>query len=140
MSVVQELPDPVASDPVASDSVASDWADETRRVITRELLVRAAHARAGEARALEFRALHLNLPLVREVAERLGLTDGQRRAVEHHALDGLHQAVGLYDPFGPREFAEFAEPFVEHQVRAHLPRPTLRLALHRRVALAIARV
>jgi hypothetical protein len=139
MSVVQRVPDQ-APQPVASLAQAdgADWAVDTRRILTRDLLVRAAHARPGEARALEFRALHLNLPVVGEVSDRLGLTDWQRRQVEHHALNGLHEAVRAYDPFGPDDFTELAAAYVEDQVRRHLPKPALRLAVHR-VALAIAR-
>lgn len=149
MTVVEPLPvtwaDPslagAAVGPAAetSEQPAGDWADQTRRVLTRELLTRAAHARPAEARALEFRALHLNLPVIGEVAERLGLTAGQRRRLEHHALDGLHEAVRRFDPFGDEEFPEVAAGYVEEQLRAHLPRPTLRLAVQR-VAIALARV
>jgi hypothetical protein len=139
MSVLQQVPDR-APEPVASVEPAdrADWAEETRRILTRDLLVRAAQARPGEARALEFRALHLNLPLVGEVCGRLGLTVSQRRQVEHHALDGLHEAVRAYDPFGTADFTELASAYVEEHVLRHLPRPALRLAVHR-VALAIAR-
>lgn len=129
MSVVQRGPE---STPVAIASVApvesltaGDWADETRRILTRDLLVRAAHARPGEARALEFRALHLNLPVIGDVSERLGLTASQRRHVEHHALDGLHEAVCAYDPFDDADFTEVATAYVEEQVLRHLPRPWL---------------
>ena len=126
MSVVQQIP---GQAPVSIASVEPpvgpvppvDWADETRRILTRDLLVRAAHARPGEARALEFRALHLNLPLVGDVSERLGLTASQRRRMEHHALDGLHEAVRTYDPFGDADFTEVATAYVEGQVRRHLP-------------------
>jgi hypothetical protein len=111
----------------------ADWAEQTRRVLTRDLLVRAAHAAPGEARALEFRALHLNLPLIGEVADRVGVTQLQRRRVEHAALDGLHEAVRVFDPYGERDFTEFAAPFIERQIRTHLPVPALRLA-HRRPA------
>lgn len=100
---------------------SSDWADQTRRVLTRDLLVRARHAQPGERAALEFRALHLNLPLALDVTDRLVLTDTQRRRVEHHALDGLHEAVRRYDPYGGPDFAEFAVPLVERQVRSHVP-------------------
>jgi hypothetical protein len=116
-----------------------DWADQTRRVLTRDLLVRAAHARPTEARALQFRALHLNLPVVGDVIERLGLTAGQRRRVEHHGLDGLHEAVRSYDPFGDADFPDVAGRYVEEQILAHLPRPGLRLVAHR-VAIALARI
>jgi hypothetical protein len=132
MRVVEQPP---AS--TAAEESAADWADQTRRVLTRDLLARAAHARPGEARALEFRALHLNLPLIGEVTDRLGLSEPGRGSLEHHALEGLHEAIHLFDPFGRADFPEFASPFVEHQVRAHLPATSLRLAVHR-VALAIA--
>lgn len=130
---------PLASDPVQAPAAAQDWAGDTRRVLIRDLLVRAAHAgHPGEARSLEFRALHLSLPLVGTVAARMGLCEEQRRAVEHHALDGLLDAVRLFDPFGPTDFEDFAQLHVERAIRAHLPRAALRLAVHR-VALAIAR-
>jgi hypothetical protein len=58
--------------------------------------------------------------------------------VEHHALNGLLEAVRAYDPFGEADFTELAAAIVEHQVRRHLPGPTLRLAAHR-LALALAR-
>ena len=132
MRVVEQAP----ASTVAVESPA-DWADQTRRILTRDLLARAAHAQPGEARALEFRALHLNLPLISEVSDRLGLTESRRGALEHHALEGLHEAVRLFDPFGHADFPEFAGPFVEHRIRAHLPVTTLRLAVHR-VALVIA--
>lgn len=101
---------------------------QAQMVVTRDLLARAARARPGEAQALEFRALHLSLPLVEEVADRLGLSAAQRRRVEHHALEGLHEAVRLFDPFGSEDFAEFAAALVEHEILAHLARPGLRLA------------
>jgi|tagenome__1003787_1003787.scaffolds.fasta_scaffold20336825_3 hypothetical protein len=108
-----------------SDGAVDDWADRSRRVLTRDLLVRAGHAQPGERRALQFRALHLNLPLVGEVAERLGLTGPERRRVEHHALNGLHEAIQHYDPYGDPDLAEFAETFIEAQMRSHLPRTAL---------------
>ncbi|HEY2879975.1 hypothetical protein [Nocardioides sp.] len=98
-----------------------DCADQTRRVLTHDLLLRASHACPGEARALEFRALHLNLPLIREVAEGLALTDHQRAAVEHDALDGLHEAVRRFDPYGDVDFTELAAACVEDQIRRHVP-------------------
>jgi hypothetical protein len=109
-----------------------DWADRTRRVLTRDLLRRAAQVSRGESRALQFRALHLNLPLVGEAAERLELTQAQRTAAEHHALDGLVEAIRAFDPDGEVDFADFAVRFVEQQILAHLPRATLRLTQPRR--------
>jgi DNA-directed RNA polymerase specialized sigma subunit len=100
---------------------AETWAEQTRRVLTSDLLVRARHTAPGEARALEFRALHLNLPLIGEVADELGLATDEREAVEHAALDGLLDAVRLYDPWGRRDFASFALPFVRAQMLAHRP-------------------
>lgn len=101
--------------------------DEACRVLTRDLLVRASRARNGESQALRFRALHLNLPVVAAVSDRLGLSDAERRRTEHAALDGLHEAVRLFDPYGETGFAEFAASFVEGQIRAVLcagvPRP-----------------
>lgn len=139
MSVLQRGPGQApALRPVASP-VPADHDDDTRPILTRDLLVRAAQARPGEARALEFRALHLNLPVVGEVCDRLGLTASQRRQVEHHALDGLHQAVRSYDPFGEAGFTEVAAAYVEEHVRRNLTGPSLRLVVHR-VALALARV
>src|SRR5262249_39196845 len=73
------------------------WPEETRHVLTRELLVRASRAPHGEGQALRFRALHLNLPLIGDVAGHLGLADADRARVEHAALEGLHEAVRLYD-------------------------------------------
>jgi hypothetical protein len=144
MSAVQQVPrtkpgDPARSaDTVGARVVEDDWADRTRRILTRDLLVRALHSPPGEARALEFRALHLNLPLVGEVADSLGLTESQRRGVEHHALDGLHEAIKRYDPLGGSDFTEVAAAYVEDAMRRHLPTPRLRLVAHR-VALALAR-
>src|SRR3954469_25591034 len=99
---------------------AADWAIQTRRVLTRDLLVRAALAQPGESRALQFRALHLSLPLVGEVADRLGLTPVERGRVEHTALDGLARAIRDYDPFGPDEFADLAATLIEREIVAHL--------------------
>ena len=113
----------------------SEWAEQTRQVLTRDLLVRASQVQRGEGRALQFRALHLNLPLVAEVAVRLGLTAGQQARVEHAALEGLHEALGLFDPYGEVEFAAFATPLIERQIRTRLsprmiswrtPRPSRR--------------
>jgi hypothetical protein len=97
---------------------ATDWATQTRRVLTRDLLLRAALAQPGESRALQFRALHLNLPLVGEVADRLGLTPAQRRRVEHAALDGLARAIREFDPAGSGEFAEVARSLIEQEIVA----------------------
>src|SRR5262245_31150534 len=74
------------------DAEPEAWAEQTRRVLTRDLLVRARHCQPTEGRALQFRALHLNLPLIGEVADTLGLSAQQREAVEHCALDGLFEA------------------------------------------------
>jgi DNA-directed RNA polymerase specialized sigma subunit len=97
-----------------------DWADQTRRVLTRDLLLRAARAQPAESHALQFRALHLNLPLVGEVAEGLGLAEETRLSVEHAALDGLLQAMRVFDPYGADEFADFALPFVEQRIISQL--------------------
>jgi len=102
------------------DDSVDGWAGQTRRVLTRDLLVRASHAYRGEARALQFRALHLNLPLVGEIADRMHLGADDRSRVEHDALDGLLDAVRLFDPYGEREFSDFAVPFIERRIRAHL--------------------
>jgi DNA-directed RNA polymerase specialized sigma subunit len=102
------------------------WVEQTRRVLTRDLLVRARHSRPGERRALLFRALHLNLPLVDEVADDLGLDRAARRALEHHALDGLYEAVRLHDPRSDDDFATFARPLVRAQLLAHAPSRRLR--------------
>ncbi len=109
------------------------WAEQTRRVLTRDLIVRARHSPIGEGRALQFRALHLNLPLVAEVADALELTSSEREAVEPAALDGLLQAVRRYDPWGDRDFATFATPFVRAHVVAHLPTARRRGAHARRL-------
>ncbi|WP_151083132.1 hypothetical protein [Nocardioides cynanchi] len=97
----------------------TDWATQTRRVLTRDLLMRAARAQPGESRALQFRALHLNLPLVAEAADRLGLTAPERTRVEHVALEALAQALRDFDPDGPDEFAGLAAPVVEREMLAH---------------------
>jgi hypothetical protein len=97
---------------------SGDWAAQTRRVLTRDVLVRAAYAPPGEARALEFRALHLNLPLVAEVAGRLGLDGDQLAETEHDAIDGLLQAVRAFDPYGEPEFADVAAPYIEQRLAA----------------------
>lgn len=103
----------------------TDWATQTRRVLTRDLLQRAAHAQPGESRALQFRALHLNLPLVGEVADRLGLKGPERGRVEHAALDGLAQAIRDFDPSGPDDFAEVAASRIEREIVARRrPAPT----------------
>jgi DNA-directed RNA polymerase specialized sigma subunit len=99
------------------DRSQADWADQTRRVLTRDLLVRATRAGHEEGQALRFRALHLNLPLVTEISDRLGLSEDQRARIEHAALGGLHEALRLYDPFGDLDFATFATPYVEWQIR-----------------------
>jgi DNA-directed RNA polymerase specialized sigma subunit len=126
MTALPTIDAPIA--PVV-DAPIDSWADQTRRVLTHDLLVRAAHARPGEARALEFRVLHLNLPLVAGVADRMGLSESQRRRVEHHALDGLHEAVRRYDPYDEGDFEDLAVSLVEQQIRAHLRwRQGLRLA------------
>jgi hypothetical protein len=117
----------------------TEYAERTRRVLTRDLLVRATQVEPAAARALEFRALHLNLSLVADVADRLGLTDRQRVRCESAGLDGLHEAVGSYDPFGPTDFAEHAAPYVERRIveRQHLPRLAHRGALAPRDQLAV---
>jgi len=97
-----------------------DWADQTRRMLTRDLLLRAHVAQPTEGHALEFRAMHLNLPLVREIADRLGLDDSDRAAVEHDAMDGLVVALRAFDPRGPEDFADYASPFVEAEIRRAL--------------------
>jgi hypothetical protein len=102
---------------------ADDWATQTRRVLTRDLLLRAARAQPGESRALQFRALHLNLPLIGEVADRLGLTGLERTRIEHAALDGLAQALGVYDPCGTDDFVTVAVPMVEREIGRLLPTP-----------------
>jgi hypothetical protein len=123
MHVVGEIVLTPASPVAVSEGVRTrdpgDWAEQTRRVLTRDLLVRAAYAPPGEARALEFRALHLNLPLVAEVAGRLGLTGDQLNDAEHDAIDGLLEAVGAFDPYGEREFADVAASYVEQRLRRH---------------------
>jgi DNA-directed RNA polymerase specialized sigma subunit len=109
------------------------WAEQTRRMLTRDLIVRARHASPGEGRSLQFRALHLNLPLVGEVANSLGLTSREQEAVEHAALDGLYEAVRRYDPWGDHDFAAFATPYVRAQMVTHLPTPRRRGAYARRL-------
>jgi hypothetical protein len=99
-----------------------DWADQTRRILTRDLLLRAHHAQPMECHALQFRALHLNLPLIGDLAEGLGLEPAERSAVEPDALDALLQALWFFDPSGDEDFADFAVPFVEHEIVVHLRR------------------
>jgi hypothetical protein len=94
----------------------SDWAVQSRRVMTRDLLVRAAYAPHGEARALEFRALHLNLPVVAEVAGRLGLIGPRLLAAEQDAMDALLEAVRSFDPYGEVEFSDHAAAYVERRL------------------------
>jgi DNA-directed RNA polymerase specialized sigma subunit len=108
------------ADRLREDDVDVDWSERTQRVLTRDLLVRASRAGHGEGQALRFRALHLNLPLVAEVADRLGLTGTERARIEHAALDGLHEAVRLFDPYDDGDFATFASPCVERQIRTYL--------------------
>lgn len=114
----------------AGSAVEADWADQTRRVLTRDLLLRSARARPAESHALQFRALHLNLPLVGEVAEGLGLTEETRLSIEHAALDGLLQAMRVFDPFGADDFADFALPFVEQRIVSQLPTARGRVSPH----------
>jgi hypothetical protein len=87
-------------------------AGETRAILTRDLLLRAGRAAPGESRALQFRALHLNLSLVRELIDDLGLPAADREALEHRALDGLLLAVRIFDPAGEEDFAAFATPVI----------------------------
>ena len=110
----------IAEHATGSSVAEGDWADQTRRVLTRDLLLRAHHAHPAESQALQFRALHLNLPLVREIADGLGLDEADRAAVEHDALDGLVQALGAFDAYGDQHFADFAAPFVEREIRRSL--------------------
>jgi DNA-directed RNA polymerase specialized sigma subunit len=101
----------------AGSTVAEgEWADQTRRVLTHDLLLRAHLAQPTERQALQFRALHLNLPLVREIADGFGLDQADRAAVEHDALDGLVQALRAFDAGGDQDFADFASPFVEREI------------------------
>jgi DNA-directed RNA polymerase specialized sigma subunit len=109
----------VAEPPAAAEADHDAvWATQTRRVLTRDLLLRAARSQPGEGRALQFRALHLNLPLVGEVADRLGLSAAERGRLEHAALDGLAEAIREFDPTGPDEFAGLAHSLIERQVVA----------------------
>jgi DNA-directed RNA polymerase specialized sigma subunit len=122
-----------AADPTTDPT--ADWATQTRRILTRDLLLRAARAQPGESRALQFRALHLNLPLVGEVAERLGLSEPERGRLEHAALDGLAEAIREFDPAGPDEFADLATSLIERHVLARRRAATtgrqLRLTIRR---------
>jgi hypothetical protein len=99
----------------------ADWAEQTRRVLTRDLLLRAAGAQPAESHALQFRALHLNLPLISDIADGLGIGEDRRSAVEHDALDGLARAMRSFDPHGEEDFADFAVPFIEQEIARHLP-------------------
>jgi DNA-directed RNA polymerase specialized sigma subunit len=89
-------------------------------VVTRDLLARASRAPNGEVQALRLRALLLNLSLVVEVADRLTLTADERVRTEHAALDGLLQAVRCFDPYDDTDFAAFAVPLIERQIRTEL--------------------
>jgi DNA-directed RNA polymerase specialized sigma subunit len=109
------------AEPPLSTSSTGDWGEQTRRVMTRDLLIRASQVSHGEGRALQFRALHLNLPLVAEVAGRLGLTGPLVADAEHAGLEGLLDAVRRYDPYGDAEFTAFAAPYIEGRIRALLP-------------------
>jgi hypothetical protein len=134
---------PVArTDAQADADDGADWATQTRRVLTRDLLLRAARAQPGESRALQFRALYLNLPVIGEVADRLGLTDAERSRVEHAALDGLAQAIRLYDPCGDDDFVAVARPLIEREIAAEraVPLPSRRHLQQavRRLAVALA--
>jgi hypothetical protein len=120
----------IAEQSPARRAAEGDWADQTRRVLTRDLLLRAAHAQPAESHALQFRALHLNLPLVGEVAEGLGLSEGSRLSVEHAALDGLLHAMHVFDPHGADDFADFALPFVEQRIVSALPTARGRVSAH----------
>ena len=99
----------------------ADRAERTRRALTRDLLLRAAGAQPEEGHALQFRALHLNLPLISDIVDGLGIGEDQRSAAEHDALDGLARAMRAFDPSGEEEFADFAAPFVEEAI-ARVPR------------------
>lgn len=137
MHVVDEFttPSPMRAD-VATSVVGrtdpGDWADQTRRVLTRDLLVRAAYAPPGASRALVFRALHLNLPVVAEVAERIGLAGQNLTAAEPAAIDALLEAVHDFDPFGEQDFTDLAASYVEQRLTAvavispRTPRPSPR--------------
>jgi len=107
----------VADHTSEQSTATGDWADRTRRVLTRDLLIRAHFAPPTEGHALQFRAMHLNLPLVREIADGLGLDDADRAAVEHDALDGLVLALRAFDPCCGEDFADYATPFVEGEIR-----------------------
>ena len=127
MNVVDQIiPSPASLGGAVGHPDAGDWAEQTRRVQTRDLLVRAAYAPPGEAQVLELRALHLNLPLVAEAADRLGLTGEQLTEAEHVAMDGLLEAVRAFDPYGELEFADIAPSYVEQRLSAAArvgPRP-----------------
>jgi hypothetical protein len=120
MRVSGELKHPAGARSRPEGAEDGDVTELSRRVLTRDLLARAERGQPGERHALQFRALHLNLAIVSEVVDGLGLTGGDRLRAEHHGLDGLHEAVAHYDPCGDGDFAELAASYVERRVRAHL--------------------
>jgi len=119
MRVSGELMQSAGATSCADGAEDGDVTELSRRVLTRDLLARADRGQPGERHALQFRALHLNLAIVSEVVDNLGLTGADRLRAEHHGLEGLHEAVAHYDPFGEGDFALLAASYVERQVRAH---------------------
>jgi DNA-directed RNA polymerase specialized sigma subunit len=95
-----------------------------REVLTRDLLLRAAQSAPGECRALHFRALHLNLPLVRQVTDRLAPSAETADGLEHCALEGLLRALRTFDAACEHDFGAFAASVIESEVLANLPRPS----------------
>lgn len=101
---------------------AEDWVVAARDVLTRDLLLRASRGTPAEGRALLFRALHLNLPLAQEVADRLG-SPGEAAGAENGALEGLHRAIGSFDPTAAQPFRGFAVPLIEDAILSRRTAP-----------------
>ena len=110
------------STPWRPGAVADDWITAARDVLTRDLVLRASRVTPVEGRALLFRALHLNVPLAREVAERLARPGGSADD-EGGALEGLHRAVSSFDPTGVQPFRGFAVPLIEDGILSRRTAP-----------------
>jgi hypothetical protein len=120
MSISEQALSGVTGPDADGTGVEVDRSELTRFVLTHDLLARASRASHGEGQALRFRALHLNLTVIGEVADRMGLTDAERERTEQAALDGLHEAVRSFDPYGEAGFADVATSLVERAIRRHL--------------------
>jgi DNA-directed RNA polymerase specialized sigma subunit len=108
----------------------------SRHVVTRDLLRRAARAEAEEAHACQFQALHLNLPLLSEILDRLGLRARERARADRVGMAALAEAIAAFDPYGRDDFDTVATAYVVRSLRARLTHRSL----VRRVALVVAGV